>query len=114
MAPSPTGISSHRLMLSPVIWRNPWAGEKSVFYSLRNTPFFIIAYLAIIKSGNTALLVETQIADEQLASIFRECRIGAVFVQKKYRSKIPDTGSVFTKDHLPLHPGKKIRKSCGQ
>ena len=53
-----------------------------------NTPFFIIAYLAIIKSGNTALLVETRIADEQLATIFRECHIRASFVQKKYRSKI--------------------------
>ncbi|MGP8254921.1 MAG: class I adenylate-forming enzyme family protein [Methanoregula sp.] len=82
-------------------------GKECLLLS-ENTPFFIIAYLAIIKSGNTALLVETQIADEQLASIFRECRIGAVFVQKKYRSKIPDAGSVFTKDHLPAPtPAKK-------
>ena len=66
-----------------------WAGGKECLLLSENTPFFIIAYLAIIKSGNTALLVETQIADKPLASIFRECRIGAVFVQKKYRSKIP-------------------------
>ena len=65
-----------------------------------NTPFFVIAYLAIIKSGNTALLVETRIADEQLATIFRECHIRVSFVQKKYRSKITDNGSVFTEDIL--------------
>jgi long-chain acyl-CoA synthetase len=65
-----------------------------------NTPFFIITYLAIIKSGNTALLVETRIADDQLATIFHECHIRASFVQKKYRSKITDKGNVFTEDVL--------------
>lgn len=65
-----------------------------------NTPFFVIAYLAIIKSGNTALLVETRIVDEQLATIFRECHIRISFVQKKYRSKITDNGTVCTEDIL--------------
>ncbi len=65
-----------------------------------NTPFFIIVYLAIIKSGNIALLVETRIADDQLATIFRECRIQASFVQKKYRVKITNPTNIFTEDIL--------------
>jgi acyl-CoA synthetase (AMP-forming)/AMP-acid ligase II len=82
-------------------------GKECLLLS-ENTPFFIIAYLAIIKSGNTALLVETRIADDQLAAIFRECHIRAAFVQKKYRSKIPDAGTVYTEDILLAHsPAKR-------
>jgi len=82
-------------------------GKECLLLS-ENTPFFIIAYLAIIKSGNTALLVETQIADKQLVSLFHECNIGAVFVQKKYRAKIPDNVTAFTEDILPVpFPEKK-------
>lgn len=74
-----------------------------------NTPFFIIAYLAIIKSGNTAMLVETRISDEQLASIFQKCRIRAVFVQNKYRAKISEKKPVITEDHiLPMESQKKF------
>lgn len=62
-------------------------GKECLLLS-ENIPFFVIAYLAIIKSGNTALLVETQIADKQLVSLFHECHIGAVLVQKKYPAKI--------------------------
>jgi|BioPla2DNA2_1021312.scaffolds.fasta_scaffold44921_2 long-chain acyl-CoA synthetase len=76
-----------------------------------NTPFFVIAYLAIIKSGNTALLVETRISDESLASIFRECRIRTSFVQEKYRSKIANNGTVFTEDLLMALPHTKMPKN---
>jgi len=65
-----------------------------------NTPFFVITYLAIMKSGNTVLLVETRISDESIANIFRECHIRASFVQKKYRSKITNSDNVFTEDIL--------------
>ena len=65
-----------------------------------NTPFFIIAYLAIIKSGNTVLLVETRIADPQLAAIYRQCMIQASFVQTKFRTKIPGDDTIFTEDVL--------------
>jgi long-chain acyl-CoA synthetase len=65
-----------------------------------NTPFFIIAYLAIIRSGNTALLVETRIADADLAAIYSQCTIRASFVQKKYRTKITGEDTIFTEDSL--------------
>lgn len=73
-------------------------GKECLLIS-ENTPFFIVAYLAIIKSGNTALLAETQISDKQLAIIYRNCQIKAVFVQKKYKSKIPGN-NIITEDFL--------------
>ncbi|MEI6293416.1 MAG: AMP-binding protein [Methanomicrobiales archaeon] len=80
-----------------------------------NTPFFIIAYLAIIKSGNVALLVETQISDEQLKSIYHDCDITASFVQKKYRSKIIENNNVFTDDLLLTLPQTKMAEfRCGE
>ena len=85
-------------------------GKECLLLS-ENTLFFIIVYLAIIKSGNTALLVETQISDKQLAIIFRECHIQVSFVQKKYQSKIIDHDNVFTEDLLPTLPQKKVIKS---
>lgn len=80
-----------------------------------NTPFFVIAYLAIIKSGNTALLVETRISDESLAGIFHECNVQATFVQKKYRSKIAKTENIFTEDILmsPRHTNEPITHCVG-
>ncbi len=74
-------------------------GKECLLIS-ENTLFFVIAYLAIIKSGNTALLVETRISDEQMAAIVRGCHIQLSFVQKKYQSRITSTGNVFTEDLL--------------
>jgi acyl-CoA synthetase (AMP-forming)/AMP-acid ligase II len=81
-------------------------GKECLLLS-ENTPFFVIAYLAIIKSGNTVLLVETRISDEQLATIFRECHIQVSFVQKKYRSKIPNNRNVFSEDLFQALPQGK-------
>ena len=77
-----------------------------------NNPFFIIAYFAIIKSGNTALLVETRIADSQLAAIYQQCRIRASFVQEKYRKKIADTGTIYSETILSgLSPRTQLSSS---
>ena len=78
-------------------------GKECLLLS-ENTPFFIIAYLAIIKSGNTALLAETRISDEHLAAIVHECNIRASFVQKKYQKKITNTGYVWNEDLLQTLP----------
>jgi len=86
--------------------------EKECLILSENNSFFIIAYLAIIKSGNTALLVETRISDDQLTTIFRECQIRASFVQKKYRSKIASNDNVFTEDLLSDNlPAPQFRSS---
>lgn len=77
---------------------------KECLLLAENNIFFIITYLATIKSGNTVLLVETRIADDHLEAIFRKCHIRASFVQKKYRSKIKDNENVFTEDLLSVLP----------
>jgi long-chain acyl-CoA synthetase len=73
-----------------------------------NNLFFIVAYLAIIKSGNTALLVEIRITDSQLAAIYNQCTIRISFIQKKFQSKVAGKDSILTEDVLtglfPMHP----------
>jgi long-chain acyl-CoA synthetase len=76
-----------------------------------NTPFFVIAYLAIIRSGNTALLVETRISESHLASVCHQCRnrIRASFIQKKFLSKSAGMENVITEDSLPaLSPSQSF------
>jgi acyl-CoA synthetase (AMP-forming)/AMP-acid ligase II len=56
-----------------------------------NNFFFIVSYLAIIKSGNTAVLVETRIGGRDLADIIDSCSFAACFVQEKFRDILPGT-----------------------
>lgn len=53
-----------------------------------NSPFFVIAYLAIIQSGNVAMLIETRISPEQLAEVVAGCSIRAFFVDERHRHKV--------------------------
>lgn len=92
-------VLSHVDKLAGYLTTTIGCGNKCLLLS-ENTPFFVIAYLAIIKSGNTVLLVETRISDKSLENIFHECHIQASFVQKKYRSKIINDDNVFTEDIL--------------
>ncbi len=54
-----------------------------------NSLFFIVSYLAIVQSGNVALLVETRIAPEQLAQVVSACSVRAVFVDERHRQRVP-------------------------
>ena len=47
-----------------------------------NNYFFVASYLAIIKSGNTAVLVEPRIGRKDLAEIVKNCPLVAYFVQE--------------------------------
>jgi len=53
-----------------------------------NSPFFIISYLSIISSGNTAVLVETRISNADLTSIIGMSSLSGAFVQKKYSAHV--------------------------
>ena len=55
-----------------------------------NSLFFIVSYLAIVQSGNVALLVETRISPEHLAQIVSICSIRAVFVEERFRQRVPE------------------------
>jgi long-chain acyl-CoA synthetase len=87
--------------LSAHLVRTIGTGNECLLLS-ENTPFFVIAYLAIIRSGNTALLVETRTSDLQLGAVYRQCmnRIRASFVQKKFLSKTVGMENVITEDVL--------------
>lgn len=55
-----------------------------------NSLFFIVSYLAIVQSGNVALLVETRIAPEQLAQVISTCSVRAVCVDERHRQRVPE------------------------
>lgn len=57
--------------------------HKQILLISDNSFFFIVSYLAIIKSGNTAVLVETRIGKGDLAHIMATCSFDACFIQEK-------------------------------
>jgi acyl-CoA synthetase (AMP-forming)/AMP-acid ligase II len=48
-----------------------------------NNYFFIVSYLAIIKSGNIAVLIETRIGERDFEQVIHSCPLIAYFVQEK-------------------------------
>jgi acyl-CoA synthetase (AMP-forming)/AMP-acid ligase II len=48
-----------------------------------NNYFFIVSYLAIIKSGNTAVLIETKVGAKDLAQVVYSYPLVAYFIQEK-------------------------------
>jgi long-chain acyl-CoA synthetase len=74
-----------------------------------NSPFFIIAYLGIIKSGNTAVVIETRISDEHLEDILQRCSISAFFVQNRYRQRFEAYEEVMGESFIEsLPPGMSL------
>jgi len=69
-----------------------------------NSPFFIIAYLGIIRSGNTAVIIETRISDAHLEDILHRCSISAFFVQNRYRPRFQAPDEVMTESFLESLP----------
>jgi long-chain acyl-CoA synthetase len=78
-------------------------GNEMLLYSDNNT-FFIIAYLSIIRSGNTAVIIETRISDEHLEDILGRCSICAFLVQKRYSPRFQDFREVITESFIESLP----------
>lgn len=72
--------------LAYYIFKNYGSGNEFLLLS-ENSIFFIVSYLSIIKSGNIAVLVETRISKEDLATIISLCDFSGYFVQSKSWSK---------------------------
>jgi acyl-CoA synthetase (AMP-forming)/AMP-acid ligase II len=89
--------------LSAYLISNIGTGNECLILS-ENNPFFVIAYLAVIRSGNVALLVETQISDSQLAAIYQKCRIRLSFIQEKFFAKIDGGETILTDESLEKLP----------
>lgn len=69
-----------------------------------NSTFFVIAYLGIIASGNTAVIIETRISDTHLDDILRRCSISACLVQEKYRQRFAGAVEVMSESFLESLP----------
>ena len=67
-----------------------YGSGKNILLMADNTPFFIISYLAIIASGNTAILVETRISRSDLAEIASVSSLSGALVQEKYSQYFDD------------------------
>jgi long-chain acyl-CoA synthetase len=63
---------------------NRYGSRKKILLMADNTPFFIVSYLSIIYSGNTAVLVETRIGRTDITQIIDSSSLSAALVQDKY------------------------------
>ncbi|MDG6257121.1 MAG: AMP-binding protein [Methanomicrobiaceae archaeon] len=71
-----------------------------------NSTFFIIAYLGIIRSGNTAAVIETRISDAHLNDILCRCSISAILVQNRYRQRFEDSCEILGESFLESLPAE--------
>lgn len=86
-----------------------YGSMKNILLMADNTPFFIICYLSIINSGNTAVLVETRISRTDLSQIIHTSSLSGAFVQDKYCHCFEDSPfSVMTEAILKERGDKKI------
>ena len=99
--------------LASILSRRYGSGKK-ILLMADNTPFFIISYLSIIRSGNTAILVETRISRSDLASIHEISSLSAALVQEKYRSYFENAPfdimneTILQEGNDPLQPPAEI------
>ncbi|WP_220681205.1 class I adenylate-forming enzyme family protein [Methanofollis formosanus] len=76
------------------------SGKRMLLVS-ENNYFFIVSYLSIIKSGNTAVLIETSIGERDLAQVLKNCSLTAYFVQKQFLDLFDDTAAdIYIEDDL--------------
>ena len=64
-----------------------------------NSLFFIISYLAVLKSGCVAVLLNNRIGEEDFRGIWNETKAGALFVQKKIKDKFP-YNNIYTEEDV--------------
>jgi long-chain acyl-CoA synthetase len=73
------------------ILQERYSSGKNILLMADNTPFFIISYLSIMYSGNTAVLVETRIRKADLIGIIETSSLSAALVQSKYLHYFEDS-----------------------
>ena len=87
--------------------RNRFGSRKKILLMADNTPFFIISYLAIIYSGNTAVLVETRISKNDLKSIRDASALSGALVQDKYCHYFEDSPFALMNETILQEAGNK-------
>jgi long-chain acyl-CoA synthetase len=89
--------------------------HKKFLVMADNSIFFIISYLAIIHSGNTAVVVETRINASDLKKIMDSCSLSGIFAQNKYcgnfeMAKIPIFDENFISTFQDENPKNFVNK----
>ena len=84
---------------------NRYGSRKKILLMADNTPFFIIGYLSIIYSGNTAILVETRISKTDLAEIRTTSSPSGALVQDKYFQYFEDAPFDIMNETILQEPG---------
>ncbi|MBI0582830.1 MAG: AMP-binding protein [Methanomassiliicoccus sp.] len=74
-----------------------------------NSVFFVLAYLATMRSGNVPLLVETRISGEDLAALMSACHPLMAFVQRRLAAKAVPGLPTLTEDDLPEAVAEDVR-----
>ncbi len=74
----------HKVEVLTSVLIQQYGSMKKILLMADNTPFFIISYLSIIYSGNTAVLVETRISKTDLSEIIHTSSLSGALVQNKY------------------------------
>jgi acyl-CoA synthetase (AMP-forming)/AMP-acid ligase II len=92
--------------LSKWIAREHGSGKEFLILS-DNSVFFILTYLATMRSGNVPLLMETRISKEDLTKLMSSCRPSAAFVQSRLAHKAVPGLPHYTEDDLPDEDVKK-------
>jgi long-chain acyl-CoA synthetase len=88
--------------------QNAHGAGKEFLLLAENSGFYIVSYLGIMKSGNTAVLVDTRISEYDLLDIRDRCSLAGHFVQEKFRSKVK-ADNLYTEaflESLPEAPGR--------
>lgn len=103
--------------LSAFISHKVGSGREIMLLS-ENNIFFIICYLSIIKSRNTAVLTQTRASKEDLEFIFKKCSLSAIFTQEKFKHKVDGIfkKNVFTEsvlENLSQNATEKVAKKTG-
>lgn len=75
--------------LALFLYQNFGSGNE-ILLMAENNVFYIISYLAIMKSGNQALIVETNISKLDFKSLLQNSSLKAIFIQKKFKEKLAD------------------------
>ena len=84
-----------------------YKSRKKILLMADNTPFFIICYLSIIYSGNTAVLVETRINKTDLTQIINASSLSGALVQNKYCHYFEDSGLDIMNEAILKESGEK-------
>ena len=78
-----------------------YGGDNKFLILADNSPFFILSYLGVIQSGNTAVLVETRPSKSDLEYIIGSTVSPAIFAEKKYLPALKDLGpEIITEDMI--------------